>query len=160
MALHDFSAGYPRNGQWVLIEGGRLGIFVRDSESKTERRLAGKAKPPADAALAKLWTERQEARLAGDFERADNIRTKMLAAGANVPDDDIATAVVAVKKLVFSKELPSGKTKGTVDLVKDEDGSYDGRIEVELDKLTPLRDRNRIPKKRLDKMDPGFVPVP
>lgn len=108
MALEHFSRGYPRIGQWVLIDGSVLGIFSG----------------PLPAAATKK-----------------------------------NGVVEATSKLKVFKTLPTGKTKDWVDLVGEE-GEYTGHMLVALDRLTPLLDRNKIPAKRLAKMDPKWQPSP
>ncbi len=157
MPLHDFSKGYPRNGQWVLVDGARVGIFVIESKTKAVRTI-GDAKPPKDPARAKIWNERQEARRVGDYEAADAARTKLLASGGDHPDAPIVTVVAAEKKLVLARELPHGRQKGLVHFV-DKDGGYAQQELVEFDRITPVLDRRFIPAKRLSTMSKDFVPT-
>lgn len=161
MPLQHFSRSYPRGGQWVLVDGARVGIFCIDGKTTAKRAFKAALEPPADPAHAELWTARQNARLAGDFETADEIRTKLLAAGCTHPDAAIATVLTADKRIVVASELPSGKQKGTVQFVKMPSGENDGAPEqIEFDRLTPCTSRDQLPAERLAKMDPAFVPTP
>ena len=134
MALRDFSAGFPRNGQWVLVSG--QWDAAAEGEAGGEKR--------------KLCVLANASQRLGIF-CAETLTTVKRESGVVV--------ATTRKKLFADPARPMGKHTGRVEFV-DEFGGYAEAAQIEFERMTPLTDRNLIPARRLEKMDPGFVPVP